>query len=52
VVFREEKKKEEKKERKKGIWLATMWCAVAVAVKAGKAGPARCSDRPYLLHDM
>ena len=25
---------------------------LAVAVKAGKAGPARCSGRPYLLHDM
>jgi hypothetical protein len=27
-------------------------CGVAVAVKAGKAGPRVGSGRPYLLHDM
>jgi hypothetical protein len=52
VVFREKRRRKKKRKKEEGIWLATMWCAVAGAVKAGKAGPARCSDRPYLLHDM
>jgi hypothetical protein len=42
----------EKRKRKTKQTTAIGVCGVAVAVKAGKAGPRVGSGRPYLLHDM